>query len=151
MRAVPLPTAIGAVLVAALLAACGSAPELSDTELRTRATSACNAANHQTARIPTPHSPTDAETFLKRGVAAFTPELSRLRALRPPSDLADVYKTSVDAFSKKLTALRTTLANVRRGRDPVVAMQALQQRLAPIEATEDGAWNALQVPACVNR
>jgi hypothetical protein len=140
-----------APLLVVLLAGCGSAPELSDTQLRVRATSLCSASNRKTARIDTPGSPAAAEAFLKRGIAVLTPELAGLRGLRAPGDLADVYQTSVDAFSRKLDALRSTVGKLRAGQDPVVAMKTLQQRLTPIESTEDGAWSALRVPACLNR
>jgi hypothetical protein len=33
----------------------------------------------------------------------------------------------------------------------VSAVETLQQRLTPLEAQEDGAWRALEIPACLNR
>jgi hypothetical protein len=80
-----------------------------------------------------------------------TPELARLRRITPPADVADVYRTSLQAFAHKLEALRRTVHELGTGASPVTAMAALEQRLAPIEASEDGAWKALGISACVNR
>jgi hypothetical protein len=138
------------VLTASLVAGCGSS-RLSSNQLRSQATAVCSAATRQTKRIPTPRSPAEGRVFLSRGIAVLTPELARLRRLEPPADVADVYRTSVQAFSHKLAALRATVHELRSGANPVTAMAALEQRLAPIESSEDGAWRALEVSACMNR
>ena len=78
------------------------------------------------------------------------PELSSLRALKPPTELAQVYSTSIGAFTQKLSAMRAAAKEIDTGANPVTAMTALQQRLAPIESAEDGAWQALEIPACMN-
>jgi hypothetical protein len=128
---------------------CGSTP-LSTTDLRADATRMCATATTQTAAIPAPQSPAASGAFLKRGIAILRPELAGLRALKPPGDLAQVYSISVNAFSGKLHALEATVRDLGAGGDPVIAMKVLQQRLAPLESEEDGAWQALQIPACLN-
>jgi hypothetical protein len=141
----------GLVIVAALvLSACGSS-RLSADQLRARATRVCSIAGQRTNRIATPTAPAGGARFLKAGIAVLTPELAQLRALKPPSDLADVYATSISSFSRKLDLLRSAAHQLDSGANPVSAMTALQQRLAPVELAEDGAWRALQVPACLNR
>lgn len=145
-------TALGGLLAAVLLAGCGGSDRLSDSQLRTQATTICTQATRQTDRIATPTSPAGGMQFVNRGIAVFTPELTKLRLLKPPKDdVADVYQTSLKAFSQKLHALRTAQHEMKTGANPVTAMTALSQRLAPIESAEDGAWQALQVPACLNR
>ena len=79
------------------------------------------------------------------------PELRGLRQLQPPSDLRQVYSTAVSSFSQKLDALHQAARAVAGGGDAVVAIKALQQRLAPLEAQEDDAWQALEIPACLSR
>ncbi len=142
--------ALLAAPLAALLAGCGS-NELSDIQLRDRAAAVCAAARRQTDRIAMPQAPAQGAAFLTRGIAAFRPELARLRSLRPPADLAGDYRTSVDAFSRELADLELTVHSLHAGEDPVVAIRTLQRRLVPIESTEDRAWGTLQVPACMNR
>jgi hypothetical protein len=138
------------VAVAALIAGCGSSA-LSSSDLARRATAVCQLAGSQTALIPTPAGPEGSATFLKRGIAVLKPELEQLRSLRPPDDLADVYNVSISSFAKKLSYLNETVHDLAGGADPVIAMRTLQQNLAPVEKQEDGAWQALQIPACVNR
>ena len=136
--------------VALLLAGCGGSGHLSGDQLRSRATALCATAGRQTERIPTPAAPAGGRAFLKRGIDALTPELRALRQLKPPDDLAQVYATGVGAFTQKLSALKAAVRDLDSGTNPVTAMTALQQRLAPIEQAEDGAWQALEVPACMN-
>jgi hypothetical protein len=129
---------------------CGATP-LSVTQLRSSAARICSLARRQTDRIAAPASPDGTSAFLKRGIAVLKPELSQLRALQPPHQLADEYATSTSAFSQKLGALDGTVHSLAGGADPTVAIKLLQQQLTPIEAREDGAWEALEIPACVNR
>jgi hypothetical protein len=140
-----------AILAALLVAGCGS-KSLSIADLRSRATQLCQQAGLRTGRIPTPASPAGTAAFLQRGISAMTPELAGLRALRTSrGDVADVYSTSVDSLSKKLTTLKRTLRDLDRGEDPITAVKSLEHRLAPLESQENGAWQALQIPACMNR
>ena len=142
--------AVLAPLLAVVLVGCGS-PELSDVQLRKHATQLCSAANRQADRIVTPATPAAAIAYLDRGIAVFRPELAGLRKLRPPSDLATGYSTSVGAFSQELSELESTVRKLHGGADPVSATKTLARRLAPLEATEDRAWSALDVPACLDR
>jgi hypothetical protein len=144
------PAAASAIVIAVLLAGCGGSSKLSGDQLRTRATTLCADAGHQTDRIPTPSSPAGGAAFLKRGVAVLEPELAGLKVLKPPTELAQVYSTSIGAFSQKVNAIKAAVRELGSGANPVTAMTALQQRLAPIELAEDGAWQALEVPACLN-
>jgi hypothetical protein len=140
-----------AVLTALLVSGCGSKP-LSSGELHSRATQLCLQAGSQTDRIRTPASPPGTVAFLQRGIAVMTPELAKLRALRPArGDVADVYSTSVHTFSEKLRALERTVRELNSGEDPVLAIKGLQRKLKPLESQENGAWQALQIPACQSR
>jgi hypothetical protein len=142
--------ALLATAAALLLGACGSKP-LSSSQLHDQATRLCALATRQTDRIPTPASPVGSSGFLKRGIAVLTPELNGLRGLRPPGDVADVYFASLGAFANKLSYLRHAVYELSAGEDPVIAVKTLQQQLAPIESQENGAWQALEIPACLNR
>jgi hypothetical protein len=139
-----------APLLAVLVVGCGSA-ELSDVQLRQRATELCSTANRQTDRIATPPTPSAGVGFLDRGIVVFRSELARLRMLRPPSDLAPAYHTSVGAFSEELSDLESSARKLRAGADPVAQFRLLERELAPLEATENRAWSTLRVPACVDR
>lgn len=133
------------------VAGCGGGGALSMAQLRDRATQICGTAARESAAIPAPAVPARTEPFLRRGTTVLGPELEKLHALKPPSDVADVYATAVRAFSLKLEALNRTLRGIERGDDPVGSIKSLQQRLSPIESSEDGAWRALEIPACLNR
>jgi hypothetical protein len=139
---------LGALLALAL-AGCGGTTSLSEKQLQTRATKLCATAARRAGRITTPRDEAEGADFLSRGIAALKPELAGLRALHAPDDVADVYAATVKAFSKQLDELEKTVHKLHSGEDPVVAWKTLQTKLAPLEATEDGAWRTLGVPACV--
>jgi len=134
---------------ALLLVGCGSTT-LSSKQLRTRATSMCTVAARKAGNIPTPTDPAGGAGFLRRGVAALSPEVAALKRLKPPSDVADVYENSVKGLEQQLSLVSATIQHLRRGQDPVVAMKTLQQRLSPIEASVDGGWRTLGIPACIS-
>lgn len=138
-----------AVGVALLATGCGST-SLSEKQLRSRATKLCATAAGRAGRIPTPSSAEDSLAFLTRGIDTLKPELAGLRELKAPDDLDDIYQTSLKAFGNKLDALEQTVHKLHSGEDPVVAWKTLQERLGPLESTEDGAWRALDIPACLN-
>jgi hypothetical protein len=143
----------GCVLLLAglLIAGCGGSNKLSLNQLHDQATRVCTLYGNRLSQISPPSAASGGATFLRRGVVWLRPELKQLRTLRPPDDVADVYSTAVNSFSQKLGAVTTTLQNLDRGADPISSMRTLEQRLAPIESSEDGAWKALSIPACVNR
>ncbi|MGO9955910.1 MAG: hypothetical protein ACLP50_07990 [Solirubrobacteraceae bacterium] len=142
-------TALG--LAAALaLGACGSSA-LSASQLRSSATAICELARQRTNRIPDPSAPTGGEEFLARGIAALEPELAALRRLAPPADLAAELKEALTASADELRALKTTVAGLARGGDPVVAVGSLQHRLSPVETHGNAVWQALGIPACAAR
>jgi hypothetical protein len=145
-RLSPGPLA-AALLAAVLLAGCGSTA-LTDSQLRSRAGRICTLATQRTDGIATPRMPTQEASFVSRGIAAMTPEVTALRRLRAPGDMADDYRDAVEATGAELTALRSTLKGLRAGNDPVVAIKTLQQQLAPAEFKAGIAWSALELPAC---
>jgi hypothetical protein len=138
-----------ALLLVLALGGCGSTTSLSEKQLRTRATSLCATAARRAGRIPTPDTEDQGVDFLNRGIAALKPELAGLRALKAPDDVADVYAATMKAYSKQLDELEKTVRKLHSGEDPVVAWKTLQTKLAPLEATADGAWRTLDIPACV--
>jgi hypothetical protein len=137
-------------LVALAEAGCGSKP-LSDKQLRIRATRACATATRLTARIEAPGSPAGTKQFLKQGIAALEPEYRQLRALHPTGDIGRVYEISMSAFGSELAALHTALHALEHGGDPTIAINTLSAKLKPLEASENGAWQTLGIPACVSR
>jgi hypothetical protein len=147
-RAVVLP---GLLMLAFM--GCGGAAKnsLSASDLRTQATRLCTIARKQTDRIAAPTGPATAAAFLNNGLAVLDPELAALRQLHPSGDLGQVYTTAIDAFARKVNALRTAAAKLAGNGDPVVTMKSLEQQLAPLEEEENGAWQALEIPACLNR
>ena len=98
-----------------------------------------------------PVIPAATTAFLTRGVTVLSPELTALRGLKPPADAANAYGTALGEFDAKLGALNHAIYGLGHGGDPVNAIRGLQHQLGHIEAREDGAWRALQIPACVNR
>ncbi len=139
--------ALGAVAALSLVA-CGS-PSPTLTRLRSDATRICTLADRQTDVIRAPSGPAGGVVFLRSGLAVLAPELSELRRLQAPSDTSTVYRAALDAFADEVSAIRQTVSALDEGQDPAVAMRRLRQRLAPLESAQDGAWQALNVPACV--
>jgi hypothetical protein len=139
-----------AVLGAAAIAGCGGSGRLSSSDLANQATQICALASKQTDRIKSPINPTGSAVFLRQGITALTPELAQLRKLHPPADAQDVYTTAINSATKKLALLRTASAQLAHGDDPVSTLQSLEQQLAPVVQQENGAWQSLGIPACVN-
>ena len=142
--------AVAGALVALALAGCSST-SLSDRDLRADAAQLCNVARFRTNRISPPHSPAAGLAYLRKGVSVLAPELASLRRLGPPTDLAKDYDATLTEFASTVQALRTAIVGLRSGAAPVSTYQALQRQLAPIVAQENGSWQVLQIPACVNR
>jgi hypothetical protein len=137
---------------AVLVGACGSAtPPPSLVQLRAQGARICRAAGGRLRRIPTPRTEVGGETFLTSAIAVLGPELRRLRKLSAPGDSADVYRAALDATADELDALRGAVRALDRQQDPVIAFRTLQQRLGPLEAQADSAWQALQIPTCLQR
>ncbi len=132
------------------LAGCGSSP-LSAAQLRNQAAQVCTTANRLTTAIPTPHSPAASASFLRRGLAVLKPELAQLRVLSVPGELGPVYGVSLNAFAGKLQALASAIRRLRAGADPRATIAALAHRLEPLQSEENGAWRALEIPACVSQ
>jgi hypothetical protein len=141
----------GAVLLVALaLSGCGGGGRLSSDDLANDATQICALTSRQTDRINTPAAPSGAAVFLRQGITALTPEVAKLRKLKPPADAEDVYKTAIDSSAKKLALLRTAARQIAGGADPVSTMQSLEQQLAPVVTQENQAWKSLGIPGCVS-
>jgi hypothetical protein len=141
-------TALAALVLAA--AGCGS-PPLSDIQLSSRAGAICARADRQLAAVTTPAGAAGGKGFLTRGIAALEPAVARLQALKPPKDDSDVYMAGVNALAGELAALKRAVKAIDRGQDTVLAFRELQQELTPLESQGKGAWNALQIPACLSR
>jgi iron complex transport system substrate-binding protein len=146
-RRLPLGLLAGALLAAVLVAGCGSST-LTGSQLRSSAARICALAAQRTDRIGTPTLPTQETAFLRRGIAALTPELRALRRLRAPGDMTDEYRDAVAATASELARLRSAAKGLRAGNDPVVAIKTLQQQLAAPEARARSAWTTLELPAC---
>jgi hypothetical protein len=144
------PAAVAGALVALALAGCGST-SLSDRDLRADATQLCNVSRFRTNRISPPASPAAGLRYLRKGVSVLAPELAALRRLGPSTDLAKDYDAALAEFASTVRALRGAIAGLRSGAAPVSAYQTLQRQLAPIVAQQNASWQALQIPACVNR
>ncbi len=143
-------TGAAVAFVVVALAGCGGSGRLSSSDLTNQASQICTLTTRQTNRITTPAAPSGSQTFLRQGITALTPEVAKLRKLRPPEDAEDVYKTAVDSSAKKLDLLRTAARQIAGGADPVSTMQSLGQQLAPVVAQENQAWTSLGIPACVS-
>jgi hypothetical protein len=142
---------IGALLLTVpLLTGCGASAPSSD-QLRHQASRICTRTDRQLGRIHTPSLGAGDRVFLLRGVAKLKSELTQLRSLSAHGDAAPVYNLALDALGREIEQLKRTVAALDRNQDPALAYAALQRRLAPLEAQADGAWRALQIPACLTR
>jgi hypothetical protein len=139
-----------ASMLALALAACGGS-SLSARQLRSGAGRICAGAQRNAERIATPATPKDGVKYLSLGVAALSPEVKALGALRPPSDLAGEYRIAVGATAAEVRALRSAARGLKGGGDPVVEFKTLQHRLRPLEARANRAWESIGVESCASR
>jgi hypothetical protein len=136
-------------IIALALSGCGS-DTLSAPALRSQARLVCTTAVRRSDRIAMPGANPGGATFLAQGIAVFRPELGALRKLAPPRALASAYRAALADAAQQLDALIATDHNLRSGRDPVVAIKALDVELAAINARDAQAWRTVGVPACAN-
>lgn len=141
--------ALLSLIAAVFLAGCGS-KSLSGGQLHAQASQLCSLASARTDRIPTPGSPAGSAAFLEQGIVVLTPELTRLRALRPPEDVANVYSATVGLFAQQLRYMKRAAHDIADGDDGVSIMKGLQLKLRPLESQENGGWQALELPECVS-
>ena len=138
-----------ALLTVALLTACGGTPP-SLADLRRDAGRICARTNRAVAKVPAPRSAAQTTAYLTAGIERLEAELRALRRLTPSGDVADVFRAGVQALAGELFALRAALTAIHRGEDPAIAFRTLQHALAPLETQALNAWQALQIPACLN-
>ena len=140
-----------ALLAAALLAGCGSGGGLaSPVALRRNATDACQDTSTVIPPAAPEPTPKQLAVFLSKGARGLHKELIQLRRLHlAPGEVNDVFSAALRALQGQVSALNQTVAIINRGEDPVLAFKALQQKLGPLEKQADGAWSALQIPACL--
>ena len=82
-------------------------------------------------------------------MARLTTQLSKLRRLSAPHDVADVYGAALGVLGQQLIVLRRAVTAIHRGQDPAVAFRTLGQQLTPLESQANNAWQALEIPACL--
>ncbi len=139
-----------ALLAVAVLTGCGSV-SASVIDLRHDAGLICRHTNRglrsRCRRIP---AQGQAEAFLNAGIVRLRAELSKLRRVGPPRDVADVYRAALGALSQELRCLRHRRSRrSSRGEDPALAFRQLEQQLSPLQSQADNAWQALEIPACL--
>lgn len=139
------------MLVAAVIAGCGSSLS-SPVALRQHATAICKRTSRSIGVTSAPTSLAELSAFLARGIGNLEIELAKLRRLRASSgDVGAVYAAALRALAAELPVLRAATGALRRGQDPVLAVRNLQRQLTPLEQQADAAWQALQIPACLER
>jgi hypothetical protein len=137
-----------ALLAAAAVTGCGSV-SASLIDLRRDAGVICRHTNRAFRHVPSLPSQGQAASFLSTGIGRLTPQLSLLRRLHPPHDVADVYLAGLSALGHELAALRSAVKAIHRGQDPAMAFKTLKTEITPLESQANGAWQALQIPACL--
>jgi len=140
-----------ALLVAAVLAGCGGGLA-SPVALKNHATRICRVTGRAINPTSTPASPGQLTAFLTVGIRNLQSELGQLRGLHAPSgEVGAVYGAALRSLAAELSALRSAVVAIRRGQDPALAFRTLQEQLAPLEKQANGAWQALGIPACLER
>jgi hypothetical protein len=139
---------VAMLALALATAGCGSSSSVSTRQLRTDAGRVCTVATQRLNGIPTPQVPSEGSSFLRRGIAALTPEISALAALHPTGEMAAHLRRAQAATERELKVLQSTLKGLKAGNDPIVTFKTLETQLAPLEKQAGAAWRALGVPAC---
>jgi hypothetical protein len=130
-----------------VLDGCG-ASALSGSQLRATATRICTVAARSADDIPTPATPAASAVFIRRGIEAFSPELSELRRLRVSSASSGEYANALGAIAAELSAMRSGLNRLDAGGDSLSTIRRLERRLEPQESRANFAWRTLGIPAC---
>ncbi len=142
--------AAAALLTAAIIAGCGSSGLSSPVALRTRATDACKDTSPVIPPAAPEPTPKQLVVFLSKGAQGLQKELVQLRRLHlAAGEVNAVFSAALRALQAQVSALNQTVGIINGGEDPVLAFKALQQKLGPLEKQADGAWSALQIPACL--
>jgi hypothetical protein len=152
-RRTSLPAIAGLTLLtllAIVLSACGE-NRLSAAQLRSQAGAICHGTADAIDRIAVPNTPDEGARFLRRGLLRMGPELTRLKTLKPPTDLEPEYRQAIQMATRELNVISDHERKIRGGADVIETFRALETALAPITQTENRAWRALQLPACVRR
>jgi hypothetical protein len=138
------------VLVVLLVKGCGS-DTLSADELRSQASQICARANGAIDRVPVPNTPSGGERFLAQGLIRLRPANRRLSLLKPPGDMRADYERAVAANAREIDLITATGRAIAGGEDVIDAYRTLQRALVPLVRTENDAWRALRVDACVRK
>ncbi len=152
----PRGAAIAIGAVAALLAivllvrGCGD-DSLSPEQLRSQAGEICARANAVTDRVAVPNAPAGGERFLAEGLVQLRAANERLATLKAPEELRDRYERAVALGADETALIARAVAQIRGGEETIDVFSALQRGLAPVIASENAAWRALDVPDCVRR
>lgn len=143
--------AAAALLAGAIVGGCGSSGLASPVALRRQASDICRDASP----IRPPADPTASAqltVFLSHGTTNLEGEITPLERLHAPAgEVGAVYAAALRAMKAEAVALRAATASIRRGQDPALAFKTLRQQLTPLERQVDQAWEALQIPACIER
>jgi hypothetical protein len=136
------------LLAMAAVTGCGSV-SASVIDLRHDAGVICRHSNRAFNPLPALPRQGKTVTFLSAGAARLSAELKKLRRVGPPHDVADVYGAALAAQGQELVALRHAVQAIHRGEDPATAVKELGQRLSPLQSQANNAWQALQIPSCL--
>jgi hypothetical protein len=143
------PRSVGlALLAVAVLTGCGSV-SASLIDLRRDAGAVCRHTNRTFRQLPALPSAAQAPTFLNGGIARLSTQLTKLRRVSAPHNVADVYRAALAALGQELEVLQGAERAIRRGADPATAFKALGQQIAPLQSQANNAWQALEIPACL--
>jgi hypothetical protein len=137
-----------ALLAVATLAGCGSV-SASVIDLRHDVGLICRQANRTFTGPLVPSGQAQEASFLRSGGAHLQAQLARLRMLTPPHGVADVYRAAMAALGQELGVLRTAVRAIHQGEDPALAFSTLKQQITPLENQANSAWQALEIPDCL--
>ncbi|HEY1522533.1 MAG TPA: hypothetical protein VGF70_05925 [Solirubrobacteraceae bacterium] len=143
------PRSVGlALLAVAVLTGCGSV-SASVIDLRHDAGLICRHTNRAFGPLPALPKQGQAAAFLSAGIERLKRQLTKLRRVGPPHDVADVYQAALAAMGQEIDVLQSAVQAIHRGQDPALAFKALRQQLTPLQSQADNAWQALEIPACL--
>ena len=137
-----------ALLAVAVLTGCGSV-SASVIDLRHDAGLICRRTDRAFGPLPALPAQGHTVAFLDSGLVRLKTELTKLRLVGPPHDVADVYRAALAALGQELEVLRTAAQAINRGEDPALAFKALEQQIRPLRSQANDAWQALEIPACL--
>lgn len=131
---------------AALAGGCGGGD--GDGSFEQRAAEVCRKQAKTRDELREPERAGQIEAYLEEGLKRTEPNLEALHELEPPAGQASDFAAIERLLGEQLALVRSALAKIDAGGDPVDALGGLGSRIEAVSAEVARRWRRLGVAAC---